>query len=135
MIFGKDGISPDPEKVEALSYLSYPRNKEELNSFLCMMQANAEFICKFAKEAAKLRELTKKNARFVWNQEYEKCFRKLINLFREDNLPMYFDCSKKTFVMVDGHKAGLSAILTQGETIDSAKPLAIASHATNVSEK
>ena len=37
--------------------------------------------------------------------------------------------------MVDGHKTGLSAILAQGETRDSAKPVAIASRATNVSEK
>ena len=95
MIFGKYGISPDSEKVEALNYLSSPRNKEELNSSLRMVQANAELICKFAKETAKSRELTKKNARFVWDQDCEKCFRKLISLFREDTLLRYFDCSKK----------------------------------------
>ena len=135
MMFGKDGISPDPEKVEALSYLSSPRDKEELNSFLCMMQANAEFICKFAKEAATLRELTKKNSRFLWKNEHETCFRRLIKLFKDDTLVRYFDCKKRTFVIVDGHRTGLSAILAQGDDIDSALPVAMASRATNSSEK
>ena len=44
MVFGKDGVKPDPEKVETLKHITRPENKEELVSFLCMMQSNAEFI-------------------------------------------------------------------------------------------
>ena len=56
MIVGADGIRPDPTKVEALEHISPPRNKEELNSFICMMQSNSDFIAEFAKKAAKLRK-------------------------------------------------------------------------------
>jgi len=58
-----DGICPDPEKVEALEHLTILHNKEELVSFLCMMQSNADFIPGFAQLAAPLRELTKKDRR------------------------------------------------------------------------
>ena len=44
MIISASGIRPDPEKVEALNHLTTPRNKEELISFICMMQSNADFI-------------------------------------------------------------------------------------------
>ena len=47
MIFSKDskdGVSPDPEKVEALEHLQAPTNKQELISFLCMMQSDTDFI-------------------------------------------------------------------------------------------
>ena len=60
MIVSDEGVRPDPEKVEALDHITPPRNKEELTSFLCMMQASADFMPGFAKKAAKLRELTQK---------------------------------------------------------------------------
>ena len=37
-----------------------PRSKEELVSFLCMMQSNADFIPIFSRHAANFKELTKK---------------------------------------------------------------------------
>ena len=41
LVVSSDGVLPDPEKVEALDDLSSPRNKEELVSFLSMMQSNS----------------------------------------------------------------------------------------------
>ena len=64
MLISADGIKPDPAKVEAFEYLQPPTTKEGLISFLCMMQSNAEFIPNFAKQSAKLRELTQGNVRF-----------------------------------------------------------------------
>ena len=67
LIFSAEGVRPDPEKVDALEHLTSPKSKEDLVSFLCMMQANADFIPDFAKKAAVLRELTKKSVRFTWD--------------------------------------------------------------------
>ena len=41
------GVRPDPAKIEALDHISPPRTKEDLVSFLCMMQSNADFILNF----------------------------------------------------------------------------------------
>ena len=38
MIVSKDGVRPDPSKVQALKDASRPRTKNELMSFLCMVQ-------------------------------------------------------------------------------------------------
>jgi hypothetical protein len=57
---GSAGVRPDPAKVEALKHITPPRSKEELISFLCMMQSNADFIPNFEQHAAKLRELPRK---------------------------------------------------------------------------
>ncbi|CAB3989036.1 Hypothetical predicted protein [Paramuricea clavata] len=72
MIYGEDGVKPDPSKVEALVHLTAPTSKEELISFLCMMQSNSEFVPNFAQRSAKLRELTKGRARFVCSNEHQK---------------------------------------------------------------
>ena len=86
MIVGAEGIQPDPEKVEALSHVSPLRNKEELNSFICMMQSNAEFIPEFAPKVAKLRELTKKSAKVFWKSEHQSCFKYLLECFKKETL-------------------------------------------------
>ena len=38
-----DGVRPDPAKVVALNHITPPQSKEELTSFLCMMQSNSGF--------------------------------------------------------------------------------------------
>ena len=69
-----DGVSPNPEKVQALREATRPENKAELMSFLCMLQSSSEFIPHLSKETVHLRELTKKAVRFKWTEECQKEF-------------------------------------------------------------
>ena len=135
MIFSSEGVKPDPKKVEVLDHLTPPKNKEDLISFLCMMQSNADFIPEFSAKAAKLRELTKKNCHFTWTEEHESCFNDLLKSFKADALLQYFDINKKTFVITDGHRTGLGAMLAQGDTLSEARPVALASRTTSEAEK
>ena len=98
MIYSADGVRPDPLKVEALDYITAPENKEELVSFLCMMQSNSDFIQNFAEKSAILRELTKNRVHFKWRAKHQTCFDELISAFKKDTLLRYFDLSKPTFV-------------------------------------
>ena len=134
MIFSADGVRPDPEKVDALNGLEPPRNKEELKSFICMMQSNSDFIHQFSKKIEPLRTLLKKDARFVWGPAHQKTFEEVIAAFRKDTLLRYFDLNKQTIIFVDGHKTGLCAILAQGDSIETAKPVDIKSRSTNKPE-
>jgi hypothetical protein len=63
-VFSKYGVKPDPEKVTSLMHITRPENKDELISFLCMMQSNSEFIDNFAQKSACLRQMTKASVRF-----------------------------------------------------------------------
>ena len=132
---GSDGVRPDPAKVEALDHMTPPQSKEELTSFLCMMQSNSDFIPNFAQLAAKLRELTKKNVRFVWNTEYQTAYEVLIARFKQNTLLQYFEMSTQTFLFTDAHQTGLGAMLAQGDSIENARPVAIASRTTNAAEQ
>ena len=134
MIFGKDGVRPDPKKVKALENLEPPKDKSELISFICMMQSNAEFMPEFAKKASKLRELTKKDITFKWTPSHQEAFNDLLQAFKEDTQLRYFDCKKKTFIFTDAHITGLSALLAQGDSVEEAKPVAVASRTTTSAE-
>ena len=75
MIFGGDGVKPDPAKVEALEHITPPTSKEELISFLCMLQSNSDFIASFSKKSAPLRELTKGKIHFKWRDKHQRCLK------------------------------------------------------------
>ena len=134
MIITKDGIMPDPEKVKALQRASRPRTKEELMSFLCMVQSNHDFIEGIAQKSEHLRKLTKKHAEFKWNSNCEKEFKCIKKSFTEDALMRHFDPTLPTFISVDAHNSGLSAILQQGNSLEEAKPILLASRATTAVE-
>ena len=135
MIFGEQGVRPNPEKVDDLQFLTPPQDKQQLISFLCMMQSNSDFIPQFAKKSAILRELTKARSRFVWGREHQKCFEYLVDEFKKDVTLRYFDLNKPTFVITDAHKSGLGVILAQGDDINSAKAVAVASRRTSPAEQ
>ena len=100
-----------------------------------MMQSNSDFIPGFSKKAAFLREMTKKASKFVWTHKHEATFRCLVDSFREDALLRYFDGNLPTYIVVDGHKTGIGAILLQGNALQEAKPVAVVSRTTSLSEK
>ena len=134
LIISSDGVRPDPAKVAALDHITPPENKQELVSFLCMMQANAEFIPNFSKKSFPLRELTRANSKFVWTKRHMDCFNYLLDEFRSATLLRYFDPNQRTFIIVDAHKTGLGATLAQGEDLRSARPISFASRSTKPHE-
>ena len=134
MRIGEYGVKPDPAKVEALEHLKPSNTKEELVSFLCMLQSNADFIQNFAQKSAVLRELTKISQKFVWERKHNDCFISLLTEFKKDMLLRYFDINKQTFIFADAHISGLGAMLAQGVDITSAKPIAFAFRTTTPAE-
>ncbi|KAK3750803.1 hypothetical protein RRG08_037244 [Elysia crispata] len=76
-IFSKDGISADPEKVQALKDARPPENPKEVCSFLGMANYAVRFIPNFATISEPLRTLTHKNTTWKWTDEEENSFNKI----------------------------------------------------------
>lgn len=74
LIFSKDGTKAAHDKVNIFQNSSRSKTKNELISFICMMQPNADFIPNFTKEAAALKELIKSNTKYEWlgRQQHSK---------------------------------------------------------------
>ena len=130
-----DGLKPDPEKCQALQTAERPRTKEELTSFLCMIRSNGDFIPDLATMTANLRAMTAKNATFCWTDAHDQEFENVKSAFNSSVLLRHYDPEQPTFIFVDAHRTGLSAILTQGQSIDKTKAVALASRATTVVER
>ena len=113
MMFSKTGVSPDPNKVQALKELPPPPNVAKLRSFLCMMNYLSRFIKDFAIISEPLRCLTKKDVDWLLSSEQDAAFTVLRDLLIEYTCAAYFDMKKTTLLIVDASPTGLGSILIQ----------------------
>ena len=81
--YGRDGIKPDPSKVQKLKDKGRPESQEEVRSFLQAAQFNAKFMWNsseaYSHITAPLRQLLGKGVTFVWGNEQEKSYVKIID--------------------------------------------------------
>ena len=86
----KDGIKPDPSKVDALRTMTEPKSKEDVQSMLSMASASRMFIEDFLKIMAPLRQSTMQIVKFTWGREQQSAFEKLRDCLLEDNVLGFF---------------------------------------------
>ena len=80
LLLSKHGIGPTEEKVTAVVEASQPQTPSEVRSFLGLLGFSARFIPDFATAADPLGRLARKEEPFVWGEEQEQSFQKLMNL-------------------------------------------------------
>lgn len=78
-VISGDGISVDPQKVQAVKEMSAPTDAKEVRSFVGMAGYYRRFVKDFSKIAAPLSQLTRKGQPFVWTEECQATFEELKN--------------------------------------------------------
>ena len=112
-VFSSQGIAPDPRKVEAIRSVTTPATAGEVRSFLGMAMYCAKFIPNFSDISQPLRDLTKKDAPFLWSERHDQAFKQIKELLVNAKVMAYFDPNKDTELITDASPWGLSAILVQ----------------------
>ena len=69
IVFGDQGISPDPAEVKSIKEASVPLNVNELRSFLGMTSYCSRFISDYATVFEPLRRLSRQSEEWVWTDE------------------------------------------------------------------
>ena len=100
-----DGITVDPEKIEAIVCWKTPRNVTEIKSFLGLAGYYRRFIEGFSKIARTLTKLTQKGVKYEWSEACERSFQELkkrlasapvlISPFGTEGFAVYCDVSKE----------------------------------------
>jgi len=110
IVFSKDGILPDPKKIEAISTVERPTHLQELRSYIGMMTCSSRFIPGYATIVEPLRRF---NKQWNWTDEQESAFQLLRHKLTEAPAMAYFDPNKPIDILVDASPVGLGAMLTQ----------------------
>ena len=128
-IFSASGMSPDPEKVQAICEAPAPESAGELRSLLGMVSYFSGYIEDFATITDPLHSLTKKNATWQWSTNQQQALETLKRKLTNAPVMSYFDPTKQTELIVDASPVGLGAVLAQ-KTANSNEPMHVIAYAS-----
>ena len=73
-VISGEGIAVDPTKVNTVTNWESPTTVGEIRSFLGLARYYRRFIENFSKIAKPMKELLKKDTKFIWTEECEASF-------------------------------------------------------------
>ena len=129
-----NGVLPDPKKVEAISNMSRPECKVELQRYLGMVNYLGKFVPNLSSKTVALRSLLVEKNDWQWQPEHEKEWRNVNEFLTTEPVLKYYDPKRRTKVSSDASKKGLGAVLLQ-EHEGLWKPVAYASRVLTPAEQ
>ena len=123
-IYSREGVEPDPKKIQGIEEMTAPETKQQLQSFLGMVTYMGNFIPHLSHHTEPLRQLLKKDVMFYWDDQLTRSFQEIKHLLKKaTSKPLgYYDQRKAVIVQADASLRGLGACLIQD-----GKPIAFAS--------
>lgn len=129
-VISKDGLKPDPDKVNAVENMPKPTCKKETLSLLGFINYLAKFLPRLSEVAQPLRNLTLTNAQFMWSEQHDKAFDEVKKLVANHPVLKYYDINDEVTIQCDASERGLGATLLQN-----GQPVAFASRTLSAVEQ
>jgi len=135
VVIGPKGIEMQKEKVEGVLNWLAPRNVKEVQKFLGLTNYYRRFIKDFARIAAPLHVLVRKEQKWKWEKEQEEAFGKLKAVFTTEPVLAIPDIDKKMRVEADASDYVTGGVLSTKCEDGKWKPVAFISKSLNVTER
>jgi len=112
VVIGPRGVEMQKEKVKGVLNWPVPRNVKEVQKFLGLANYYRRFIKDFAKIAAPLHVLVRKEQKWKWEKEQEKAFGKLKAAFTMELVLAIPDIDKEMRVEEDASDYATGGVLS-----------------------
>ena len=109
----KQGISPDPKKIEAINHMEFPQDKETIRSFLRMINYLNWYSALSAYLTAPLSALTHQEVDYKPSKVHYENFNQLKMEVSNIRALPYFDVNAETTLQTNASKKGLGACIIQ----------------------
>ena len=81
-IYSREGVEPDPKKIQGIEEMTAPETKQQLQSFLGMVTYMGNFIPHLSHHTEPLRQLLKKDVTFYWDDQLTRSFQEIKHLLK-----------------------------------------------------
>lgn len=125
-VITKDGVKPNPSKVDSILNFPQPKNQKDIKSFLGLAGYYRRFISNFAKVSKPLTKLLQKDQPFVFDSECVKSFNDLKHALTSTPVLVYPNFNEPFLLTTDASGFAIGAVLSQGP-IGKDLPIAYAS--------
>ena len=125
----REGVVPDPAKIDALKSLPEPRDEKLLQSFLGIVNYLSRFDPHIDDMTHNLRSLLKKDSDFIWTNVHSLDFRRIIEaLCKERTILTYYRPELDLYIETDasGKAIGMALLQSENNERQSLYPIAIA---------
>ena len=135
-VVSKDGIKPDPSKLEAIRRFETPTDVTTLRSYLGLVNQLTSLMPDVAHITEGLRELLKKDVAFTWLPCHQKCFDRSKELLTSPVVCKPFNPELPTELLTDASKLkGLGFALIQRNADESIHLVHCGSRSLSAAEK
>lgn len=129
------GIHPADSKVTAIHNAPRPRNKQELQAFLGLLNFYNSFLKDKATVAEPLHRLLDKNSKWSWTTVHDNAFKQVKKLLSSESVLVPFDEKLPTFLTCDASPYGVGAVLSQQLQDGREAPVAFSSRTLTTTER
>ena len=113
--YSADGMHPCLKKIQGITEMTPPRDKQQLASFIGMVTYMGNFVPHLSHHTEPLRAMLKQEAVFAWDEMANASFQKIKDLIAKSATKSlrYYDRRKPVTVQADASQRGLGACLLQ----------------------
>ena len=129
-VLSKDGLKPDPKKVEAITKMERPADVPAVQRFVGLVKYLSKFLNNLSEMCELLHRLTHKDAEWMWTEEQETAFEHIKKAVVGVPVLKYFDETEPTEGQGDASQDGLGFVLMQN-----GQPVTFASRALTPAEQ
>ena len=116
-VISAEGVSVDPQKIEAVVNWKPPKNVSEVRSFLGLAGYYRKFVEGFSKIAAPLTKLTRKDVKYDWVDACHKSFDELKGRLTSAPVLVLPNGRDGFVVYSDASRQGLGCVLMQNDRV------------------
>ncbi|XP_055590350.1 uncharacterized protein K02A2.6-like [Uranotaenia lowii] len=134
-LIDRDGIHKLMNKMEAIRDMPRPRNKDEVRSFIGLVNYYGRFIENLSTVIYPLNNLLKDSVAFEWNRECENAFRRVKQCMQSNNCLVHYSPELPLVLATDASPYGVGAVLSHVYPDGSERPIQFASQTLNSTQQ